>query len=111
MRKIAAAAGVHELALTALRAQVQRRIPRRFPARLVPYLVDGMLENVERGAGEAITCNAQHIVRLHRAIRHDRAKFDGLVAHTLRRRMVAEQGADHIRNDAYVDRWLVAVCL
>jgi hypothetical protein len=32
-------------------------------------------------------------VRLHRSISHDRAEFNGLVAHPLRRRIVAEHGS------------------
>src|ERR1700676_2727671 len=111
MRKIAAATGVHELALPALLAKIDRSIARGFPARLVPDLVDRMLENVEHRTREAVARNPQHIVGLHGSVSHDSAKFDRFVAYALGRRIVAEQGGDHIANDADIDRWLAAVCL
>jgi len=111
MRKIAAAAGIHELALPALLAQIDRRIARRLPARLIPHLVDRVLEDVERRPCDAVARDPQHIVRLDGAVGHDRAQFDRLVADALGRRIVAEQGGDHIGDGPDVDRGPAAVCL
>ena len=47
VREVAAAAYVHEFALPALLRQVDRCVARGFPARLVSYLIDGMIEDVE----------------------------------------------------------------
>jgi hypothetical protein len=85
VRKVAAAAGVHEFALLALFGKIDRGVARGFPARLIPYIVDRMLENVELRVREAVACNPQHIVSLDRAVGHDRAKLDGFVTYPLGR--------------------------
>src|ERR1700742_4560045 len=87
MRGIAPSAGVHELALAALLAKIDRSIARRPPARLVPDLVDRMIEDVEPGLRDAIACDPQHIMSFDRAIGHDGAKLDRLVAYALGRRV------------------------
>ena len=70
-----------------------------------------MLENVEHRVCEAVARNPQHIVCFHGTVGHDSAKFDRFVAYALGRRIVAEQGGDHVGNDADIDRWLAAVRL
>ena len=64
MRKISAAAGVHEFALLAFLGELDRRIAGGLPARLVPDVVDRMLENVELGLRETIAGNPQHVMGL-----------------------------------------------
>jgi hypothetical protein len=46
MRQVAAAAGVHEFALPAFLAKIDRGVPRLDPARLIPDLVDCMFAPV-----------------------------------------------------------------
>lgn len=109
MRKIAAAAGIHEFALPAFLAKIDRRVARGFPARLAPHFIDRMLEDVEPGLREAVTGNSQHIMGFNRAVGHDGAELDRLVADALGRRIVAQQGTDHVGDDADIDRRLAAI--
>ena len=111
MREIASAAGIHELALPAFFAEIDRGVARSQPARLTPDLIDRMLEDVKFGLREAIARDAQHVVGLDRAVGHDGTELDRLVADALGRRIVAEQGGDHVGNDADVDRGPAAVRL
>jgi hypothetical protein len=111
MRKIAAAAGIHELALAALRAKIDRSLPRRFPARFFPYIVKRILEDVEGRLRYAIAGDSQNVVRFYCAIGHHGAKFDGLVADALGRRVIAEECTDHVGDDADADGLLEAICL
>src|SRR5262249_26218746 len=111
MREIAAAAGVHEFALPAFLAQIDRSVARGLPLRLAPDLVDRMLEYVECRARGAVAGNSQDIMRLDGAVRHDGAKLDRLVAHALRRRVVAERSPDQVADDAHIDGRLAAVLL
>src|SRR5258708_36951374 len=85
MRKIAAAAGVHEFALLTFFGKVDGSITRGLPARLVPDFVDRMVENVELGIVGAIAGNPQHIKCLDRTVGHERPEPDVLVADALGR--------------------------
>ena len=58
-----------------------------------------MLEDVEFCLRGSIARDPQYIMRFHGAVGHDGAKLDGLVANALGRRIVAEQGGDHVGND------------
>src|SRR5690349_18809876 len=109
MREIAAAAGVHEFALPAFCAQIDRSIARGLPLWLVPDLVDRMFEYVECSARRAVSGNSQDIMHFHGAVSHDGAKLDRLVAYPLGRGMIAERSRNQVGNDAHADSWLAAI--
>ena len=70
-----------------------------------------MIENIELGVREAVARDSQYVVGFNGSVGHDRAKFDGLVAYAFGRRIVAEQGGDHVGDDADVDCRPTAISL